>query len=139
MAPRRGVMVTWHGQFLEEGACAWPAVRAEHPPGSFAELVEVVLQNVDLALDLLMGGHLRCDEDPAGGIDCRALQGNLQPGGDQLVAGLDVQPEDADAVHGPPPQTLSKASSMACAWRRRPIPSEHPPQSLKGHKPGRAH
>jgi hypothetical protein len=41
---------------LEEGVCAWLPVRAEHPPGSFAELVEVVLQNVDLALDLLKGG-----------------------------------------------------------------------------------
>ena len=88
-------MVTWHGQFLEEGACAWPPVRAEHPPGSFAELVEVVLQNVDLALDLLKGGHLRCDEDPAGGIDCRALQSDLHPCGNQLAAGLDVQLEDA--------------------------------------------
>jgi hypothetical protein len=25
-----------HGRSLEEGVCAWPLVRAEHPPGSLA-------------------------------------------------------------------------------------------------------
>ena len=87
-------MVTWHDQFLEEGACAWPPVRAEHPLGSLAELVEIVLKGVDLALDLLKGGCLRCDENPASGVGGWALEGNLHPCGDELAARLNVQLKD---------------------------------------------